>query len=310
MVPAIETRHLTKVFYSGFLRKEKKALTDLSLIVERGTIFGFLGPNGAGKTTTLKLLTGLIQATSGEAFIFGKSIQDVSARSKLGFLPERPYFYEYLTGLEFLHFCGELFGMDLEARSKKIETLLHLVHLKGSEQIPLGRYSKGMLQRVGLAQALINDPELVILDEPMSGLDPIGRKEVRDIILRLKEEGKTVFFSTHVLSDAEMVCDQVGIIINGRLRSVGSLGTLMVPKVKSIEVTLKGISQEKIQALKPIVDSIRPGDHSFLVTLMDEGHLPKLIAWTQKELVQIVSIIPRKESLEDLFLEEIKEAQL
>ncbi len=289
--------------------KEKCALSDLSLTVEHGTVFGFLGPNGAGKTTTLKLLTGLIQATSGEAFIFGKSIQDVSARSKLGFLPERPYFYEYLTGLEFLHFCGELFGMGLEARRKKIETLLDLVQLKGSEQIPLGRYSKGMLQRVGLAQALINDPDLVILDEPMSGLDPIGRKEVRDIILRLKEEGKTVFFSTHVLSDAEMICDQAGIIINGRLRSVGLLGTLLDPKIRSIEVTVKGISQEKIQAIKPIADSIRAGDQSYHITLTEEEQLPKLIAWTQKESGEILSIIPRKETLEDIFLDEINEAK-
>ncbi len=309
MAPAIETRHLTKVFRTGFLMKEKKALSDLNLTVDSGMAFGFLGPNGAGKTTTIKLLTGLIHPTSGEGFIFGKSICDISVRKKIGFLPERPYFYDYLTGLEFLHFCGDLFGMTKKALDHKIEALIELVQLQGEEKTPLRHYSKGMLQRIGLAQSLINDPDLVILDEPMSGLDPIGRKEVRDIILHLKEAGKTVFFSTHVLSDAEMICDQAGIIVNGQLRSVGSLDTLLNPKVKSIEVTLKGISQEKIQALKPIADSIRTGDDAYLMTLIDEGHLPKIINWTLKEKGEIVSIIPRKETLEDIFLDEIQEAK-
>lgn len=309
MPPVIETKHLTKVFRSGFLMKERKALLDLNLTVERGTAFGFLGPNGAGKTTTLKLLMGLIHPTSGEGFIFGKSIRDNTVKKKIGFLPESPYFYDYLTGREFLHFCGELFGMTQKALDHKIESLIELVQLQGAKKIQLRHYSKGMLQRIGLAQSLINDPDLVILDEPMSGLDPLGRKEVRDIILRLKEEGKTVFFSTHVLSDAEMICDQAGIIVNGQLRNVGALETLLNPKVKSIEVTLKGISEEKIQALKPIADSIRTGDDAYLITLTDEESLPKLINWTQKEKGEIVSIVPRKETLEDIFLDEIREAQ-
>jgi len=309
MTPAIEVKHLTKVFRSGFLMQEKKALTDLNLTVESGTAFAFLGPNGAGKTTAIKLLTGLIHPTSGEGFIFGKSISDTSIKKKIGFLPESPYFYDYLTGLEFLQFSGELFGITRKVLGYKIEALIELVQLQGAENIQLRRYSKGMLQRIGLAQSLINDPDLVILDEPMSGLDPIGRKEVRDIIIRLKEEGKTVFFSTHVLSDAEMICDQAGIIVNGQLRSVGLLETLLNPKVKSIEVTLKGISQEKVQTLKSIADSIRTGDHTHLVTIRDEAHLSKLIDWTLKETGEIVSIIPRKETLEDIFLDEIMEAQ-
>ncbi|MDC4223413.1 MAG: ABC transporter ATP-binding protein [Candidatus Manganitrophus sp.] len=239
---AIEIKHLTKKYRSGFWLKETESLSDLNLEVEAGSIFGFLGHNGAGKTTTIKLLIGVIHPTSGEAFIFGRPISDIAVKREIGFLPESPYFYDYLTGSEFLHFCGQLFGMTAKERAKRVDALVELVGLKGSEGEQMRKYSKGMLQRIGLAQALINDPKLVILDEPMSGLDPVGRKDVRDIILRLKEEGKTVFFSTHVLTDAEMICDQVGIIIKGRLRSKGKLEALLNPKVQSIEVCLSGIA--------------------------------------------------------------------
>lgn len=309
MMSAIEIDGLSKSFRSGFFLKEKKALLNLTLSVECGSVFGFLGPNGAGKTTTLKLLTGLIHPTSGSAFIFGKSIQDIASRKKMGFLPERPYFYEYLTGLEFLHFCGELFGMSRHTRDKKIDALLELVHLKGSEKIQMRQYSKGMLQRIGLAQALFNDPELVIMDEPMSGLDPVGRKEVRDIILHLKDEGKTVFFSTHILSDAELICDQVAILIQGKLRNQGKLEDLLNPKVKSIDLCLRGISEEKILTIKSIVSSVTVHDHSLLVSVENEDSLEKIIAWISKEKGQIVSITPRKETLEDIFLEEYEAKQ-
>lgn len=309
MPPAIEIRSLTKVFRSGLMLRENKALSDLNLRVDSGNIFGFLGPNGAGKTTTLKLLTSLIRPTSGKALIFGKSVEDLSIKKRIGFLPERPYFYDYLTGEELLHFCGVLFGMNHQARTKKIEALFDLVQLKGVGRLQLRSYSKGMLQRIGLAQALMNDPDLVILDEPMSGLDPIGRKDVRDIIIRLKELGKTVFFSTHVLSDAEMICDQVGIIIRGRLRNVGNLETLLNPKVKSIEVSIQGISKERVAAFEPTMAAIAIDKDAHLLALSDEALLSKLIIWTRQEGGKIVSVIPRRETLEDIFMEEIKGAK-
>jgi len=310
MTTAIETRGLTKVFRSSLGLKPSVALSDLSFSVESGTIFGFLGPNGAGKTTTLKLLTGLIYPTSGEGFIFGKSIRDISVKKKLGFLPERPYFYEYLTGHEFLNFCGELFGLDRKIRLDKIEALLDLVHLKGSEHLQLRRYSKGMLQRIGMAQALINDPELVIFDEPMSGLDPIGRKEVRDIMLHLKKLGKTVFFSTHILSDAEVICDQVAILIKGKLKSQGKLTTLLNPRTKSIDVFLRGVSHEMIQQISTIATTVERHDEAYFVSVDDESKLSKLLEWLTKVGGEIISVVPRKECLEDIFMEEIRGEEL
>ncbi len=304
MQTAIETQNLSKTFKSGFLLKETQALSDLNLTVASGGIFGFLGPNGAGKTTTIKLLTGLIRATSGEGKILGKPIQDVSVRTRLGFLPERPYFYEYLTGLEFLHFCGELHGMNKTDRIQKIESLLELVQMKGLETRQLRRYSKGMLQRIGLAQALINDPEIVILDEPMSGLDPVGRKEVRDIMLLLKEMGKTVFFSTHILSDAELICDQVAILIQGKLKNQGKLETLLNPKVTSIDVCLQNVTEQQIGALDFVSTPVKVYEHTLLLSLENEGKLSRLMDWVHQESGKIVSITPRKETLEDMFMEE------
>jgi len=309
MIPAIEIKHLTKKFRSGFLMKEVTVLSDLNLSIPAGTAFGFLGPNGAGKTTTIKLLTGLIHATSGEALIFGSPVSDFSVRSKIGFLPERPYFYDYLSSSEYLHFCGELFGMTRSERNKKISELLELVGLTDKAGEQLRKYSKGMLQRVGLAQALINDPELVILDEPMSGLDPVGRKQVRDIIVHLKDAGKTVFFSTHVLSDAEMICDQVGIIIGGKCQNIGDLNTLLSPKTSLIEVSIKGISEASLSRIESISSSKKIGNEAYVLKIVDESLLPKLLNFLHREKTQIVSIIPHKETLEELFMGEIRERQ-
>lgn len=305
---AIEIKHLTKKYRSGFWMKEGVALSDLNLEVEAGSIFGFLGHNGAGKTTTIKLLIGIIYPTSGEALIFGRPISEIAVKREIGFLPESPYFYDYLTGSEFLHFCGQLFGMTTKECAKRVDALIELVGLKGAEDEQMRKYSKGMLQRIGLAQALINDPKLVVLDEPMSGLDPIGRKDVRDIILRLKEQGKTVFFSTHVLTDAEMICDEVGIIIKGRLRSKGKLEMLLNPKVRSVEVSLSGIPHDELASLKSFSNTIIQRGGDFLIILEEESSLPSVIDWTSKRGGKIVSIVPRRESLEDIFMEEMKEA--
>lgn len=223
----IETEGLSKEFRVGFAMKRVLALDDLNLKVEEGEIFGYIGPNGAGKTTTLKIMMGLIYPTSGNVQIFGRDIKNINIKMDIGFLPEAPYFYDYLTTGEFLDFYGQLFGLGKKERRRRIEELLDMVDLRWVKDTQLRKFSRGMLQRIGIAQALINDPRLVILDEPMSGLDPVGRTKIRDVILRLKDEGKTVFFSSHILSDVEMICDRVGILVNGRLKEVGKLEELL-----------------------------------------------------------------------------------
>ncbi len=212
---AVSVEALVKEFRPGFARRPVRVLDDVSFSVERGEIFGFVGPNGAGKTTTLKILMGLIRPTSGTVSILGHDVGETEFRRHVGFLPEAPYFYDYLTGREFLAFYAKVCGVATSKRAERIATLLEWVGLEGAASARLRTYSKGMLQRIGIAQALVHDPEVVFLDEPMSGLDPIGRKEIRDLILRLHAEGKTVFMNTHILSDVEMLCDRVAIIVRG-----------------------------------------------------------------------------------------------
>src|SRR5438445_1148248 len=242
MTIAIEIDNLTKDYETGFLRKRKvRALDALSLTVESGQIFGFLGANGAGKTTTLKLLMRLIYPTSGTARINGRDIDDVSMHALIGYLPENPYFYDYLTAREFLTYCAELFGQDRAESELRTEELLTRVNLeKKSWDRQLRKFSKGMLQRVGLAQALVNNPEVVFLDEPMSGLDPVGRREVRDLISSLRTQGKTVFMCSHILSDIEVLCDTVAILQRGKLAHAGSLDELRARESALIEVIVSG----------------------------------------------------------------------
>src|SRR6266404_4647886 len=242
MTTAIEIENLTKDYETGFWRKRKvRALDGLSLIVESGQIFGFLGANGAGKTTTLKLLMRLIYPTGGAARILGRDINDVAMHARIGYLPENPYFYDYLTAREFLNYWGELFGLDRATRERRANELLTRVNLetKGWDR-QLRKFSKGMLQRVGLAQALVNDPEIVFLDEPMSGLDPVGRREVRDLIAALRGEGKTVFMCSHILSDIEALCDSVAIVKGGRVARSGSLEELRAAETGAIEIIATG----------------------------------------------------------------------
>src|SRR3954453_3567984 len=224
---AIEILQLEKVYSVGFWRKRpKRALYPLELSVEEGEIFGFLGPNGAGKTTTLKMLMGLVFPSAGTARILGMQLDDPRMKAQIGFLPEQPYFYDYLTARELLHYYGRLSGIHPKQRSRKVNEVLQRVGLPDVGGVQLRKFSKGMLQRVGIAQAILHDPKVVFLDEPMSGLDPMGRREVRDLIAQLKHEGKTVFFSTHILSDAEALCDRVGIINHGEMRGVGAVADL------------------------------------------------------------------------------------
>ena len=234
---AIEIENLSKEYPYGFLNlRKKKSLEALNMQVESGEIFGFLGPNGAGKSTTIKLLMRLIFPTAGTARILGKSIDDVTMHREIGYLPEQPYFYEYLTAAELLDYFARFHFLKSHERRERVEKMLKKVGLDSARKIQLRKYSKGMLQRVGLAQAILHDPQVIVLDEPMSGLDPLGRREVRDIILELKREGRTVLFSTHILSDAEMLCDRVGVIVGGRLRGVGTPGEMVGIQAQGMEI--------------------------------------------------------------------------
>jgi ABC-2 type transport system ATP-binding protein len=281
------------------------ALDRLDLEIEEGEVFGFLGHNGAGKTTTIKLLMGLVYPTSGEAWILDRSIRDVAVKQYIGFLPESPFFYEYLTAEEFLVFYGQLFGIGGLKLAKKIDELLELVSMTDARHRPLRKFSKGMLQRIGIAQALINDPRLVILDEPMSGLDPIGRRDVRDIILRLKHEGKTIFFSSHILPDVEMICDRIGILVKGRLKAVGTVQELAgASSVNSIELVVEDVSESVIAGIRDLAATVMRRGNQILIKLDDEERVNSLLDLILKQKGRVVSLTPHKRSLEDLFLTE------
>ena len=241
---AVVTVHeLEKTFIKGLLRRRHVALRGASFSVEEGEIFGFLGPNGAGKTTTLKILMGLIQQDSGRAEIFGAPAGTPSTRARVGYLPESPYFYDHLTALELLDMVGALYGLDRPTRTRRAHELLEKVGIAHAARRALRTYSKGMLQRVGLAQAIIADPDLIVLDEPMTGLDPIGRREVRDMVIELRDQGKTVLLCTHVLADAVVMCDRVGIVVGGVVRDQGLLSDLLDPKVLRVDVLFRAPEQ-------------------------------------------------------------------
>ena len=301
----IRIKGLSKEFRTGFTMKKVLALDNLDLEVEKEEIFGYIGPNGAGKTTTIKTMMGLIHPTSGNVKIFGRDIKEISLKTDMGFLPEAPYFYDYLTAREFLDFYGQLFGLGKKERKRKIEELLDMVDLKEAKDTQLRKFSRGMLQRIGLAQALINNPELVVLDEPMSGLDPVGRTKIRNIILRLKDEGKTVFFSSHILSDVELICDKVGILVKGRLREVGKLEDLLGERTKPIEITASGVSHKGIEKIRQIAKTLTIRDESIFITADEKGDEKKILEIIRKNNGELISLIPQRESLEDLFMEEV-----
>ena len=277
----------------------------LTLEVEKGETFGYLGPNGAGKTTTLKILLGLIQSDSGDARIFGLPVNNVSFKSRIGFLPEQPYFYDYLTGKELLEFYARFFGLDRSEKKKRIAELFEMVSLKGSEGLALRKYSKGMLQRIGIAQALINDPEVIFMDEPLSGLDPLGRKEVKDIILRLKGEGKTIFFCSHVLPDVEMICERIGILNKGRLVAVGSLDKLLRIEAKGIDIEFLGVPQEGMNKIKKEAVRCLEQPHRAQITIDKEDRVMDILRWIDKYDGKIISVVPHRRSLEEIFVSKL-----
>ena len=303
MPPVLDISHVSRSYRTSFSLRKYWILRDLSLSVEPGEIFGFIGPNGAGKTTTLKLVMDLIRPDGGTIRIFGRSHREVESKARIGFLPENPYFYDYLTAREFLDFYGRLFGFSRALRESRTRELLEKVGLGNRGDRQLRKFSKGMLQRVGLAQALINDPELVILDEPMSGLDPVGRREVRDLILSLKQAGKTVFFSTHILSDTELICDRVGILSKGDLKAVGKVSQLLAHRARFYEVTFSGLSSDGLPGVESVVS--RDGGET-LVRAPDEAAVRALAEAVLRRGGTLKGVVPQRESLEDLFLREIQ----
>jgi ABC-2 type transport system ATP-binding protein len=297
-VPAIETENLTKEYPFGFLHlKKRTSLEGLNMQVEMGEVFGFIGPNGAGKSTTIKLLMGLIFPTEGDARILGKPISDVEMHRDIGYLPEQPYFYDYLTAAEVLDYFARFHDLSAADRKERVQKMLKKVGLETAGKIQLRKYSKGMLQRVGLAQAILHDPKVVILDEPMSGLDPVGRREVRDIILELKRDGQTVMFSTHVLSDAEMLCDRVGVIVGGKLRGTGAPGQLVEMKTQGMEVLfeLPGTSNSPL-----VAKATRTGERYRLEVTEEE--LYAAIDQLRAAGARILAVSQVKATLEEFFM--------
>jgi ABC-2 type transport system ATP-binding protein len=301
---AIETTNLEKTYAVGFWRKKPRtALHPMTLSVQEGEVFGFLGPNGAGKTTTLKLLMGLVFPTGGSARILGMDVDDARVKAQIGFLPEQPYFYDYLTARELLVYYAQLSGVAAKERSTRVDSMLARVGLLDTANVQLRKFSKGMLQRVGLAQAILHDPRLVFLDEPMSGLDPMGRREVRELIQQLQQEGKTVFFSTHILSDAEALCNRVAVIHQGELRGVGAVADLTSQVHGKVEIIFAG--QSVLASLTALgAQSHVSGD--VVSAVLAEEHQDAALDILRRERVRIISLTPVRRSLEEYYVQKLQ----
>jgi ABC-2 type transport system ATP-binding protein len=300
--PVITVEKLRKDYRTGLRMKLVRAVVDASFEVARGEIFGFVGPNGAGKTTTIRTLMGLIRASGGRCTMLGHQVPSRAARARVGFLPEAPYFYDYLSVRELLDLVGRLFGLDHAARKKRAGELIERVGLAAAADRPMRKYSKGMLQRAGLAQALMNTPELVILDEPMSGLDPIGRREVRELMTELQAQGTTVFFSTHILPDVEAICERVAIIAGGTVHDVGPVGQLLRSTVLGTDVVLELVGGASDEGLVPADARARRVGDELLVQLPAAGAVDARRRALPAERAKIRAVAPRKESLEDMYL--------
>ena len=301
--PVIELRDLHKEFKLGVRLKRVQAVRGVTLEVRAGEIFGFLGPNGAGKTTTMKMMMGLIGPTSGSVRLFGGSVEEPQVRQRIGYLPEQPYFYDYLTVTELLDFYGRIFGLPKAVRRRRTEELVELVGLTDARHRTLRRFSKGMLQRAGVAQALVNDPELVVLDEPLSGLDPMGRKEVRDIIVSLHRRGKTVFFSSHILHDIETICDRVALIDRGTIQRTGRLDEMLAGSDSLVEVVARGVPERAMTALRELGAAVESVGHGVTMKV-DEGQLAATLRILIDAEAQVGTVSSGRSSLEEVFVRE------
>ncbi|MCL4244218.1 MAG: ABC transporter ATP-binding protein [Candidatus Dadabacteria bacterium] len=305
MSDALRITNLVKDYKTGFLGRMTRVLRNVTFSVEQGEIFGFIGPNGAGKTTTFKSILGFARPTEGRIELLGKDSGDPDVKRKIGYLPENPYFYDYLTGEELLIYMGELHGLGRKYLTEKAAELLEKVRMSHAGNVQMRKYSKGMLQRIGIAQSLINDPEFIILDEPMSGLDPIGRREIKDLILEEKRKGKTILLSSHMLSDVEALCDRVGIIMGGTLIKTGSLGELLKEIHTDYEMHVEGAPDEVKQSVREMRVEMehRAG---YVVLKFDEDIRRQVIEAVAKTQAEIISLHPVRRSLEGLFVEEAK----
>lgn len=311
MPPAIRIEELTKDYAIGFWRKRPyRALDSLSLSIEPGEVFGFLGPNGAGKTTTLKLLMQLVFPTSGRAEILGHPVGDVATRRRIGYLAENPYYYDYLTAEELLDYFATLFGYSSADRKRRVANLLDRVGIGAERRLQLRKFSKGMVQRVGIAQALLNDPEVVFFDEPMSGLDPLGRRDVRALILELRDQGRTVFFSSHILADAQALCSRVAVVAGGRLAATGTLSEILAFDVRGWELVMTGVRPDVIERLQPAprrVTQISQGRYSLELST---DHPPeRTLTDLTAAGATLVSLNPVHDTLEDYFVKRVAEVE-
>ena len=303
----LEVENLHKTFRIGFFRKRIEAVRGVGFSVKRGEIFGFVGPNGAGKTTSIKMMLQLIYPDRGSVKIFGTPTGDPAARARLGYLPENPYIYTYLRPLEFLDLCGQLTRLDGPTRRRRSHELVERLGLSHALDRPIGRFSKGMMQRLGVCQALLHEPELLILDEPFSGLDPIGRKDIRDILLEQKAAGKTLLFTSHVLSDVELLCSRVAIVQRGALVACGDLRDLLDRKIRSVEIELTQVSPELLGLLEQAAARVRVLDQHVTVGLDGDAQVPELLKLAVERGAQVNAVIPQREKLEDLFVRQAKE---
>ncbi|OYT73175.1 MAG: ABC transporter [Chloracidobacterium sp. CP2_5A] len=311
MQPVVTLERLSMEYITGFWRNKRvKSLEAVSLEVYEGEVFGFLGHNGAGKTTTLKILMRIVYPTGGTARILGRPLDDIAMRRRIGYLPEAPYFYDYLTGRELLDYFGRLCGLNAEGRARRIADMLELVGLRHAADRPLRKYSKGMLQRIGIAQSILHDPEVIFLDEPMTGLDPIGRREVRDIIAGLRDRGKTVFFSTHILSDVEALCDRVAILKQGRRVAYGTLAELQAGRSATLEIVATETTPETIQALERHASRLRKTAAGLHCELKSAERVGDAIAELRRHGGRLVSVAPVKSALEEFFVREDGAAEI
>ncbi|MFC1479323.1 ABC transporter ATP-binding protein [Planctomycetota bacterium] len=306
---AIEIRNLTVEYPTGLLRKPGRGVKDLTFSVEKGELFGFLGPNGAGKTTTIKVLTGLLPPNAGEVKLLGEDIADKKTRFKIGYMPENPYFYEYLTAKEALIFYGGLFNIPKEASIEKGKELLKTVGLKNVDRVKIGEYSKGMRQRLGFAQAIINDPEVLILDEPLSGLDPIGRSDLMSCMRNLHQQGKTVFFSSHILPDVEHTCTKVGLIHEGKLLQMGPMEEILRTETQSVSLVVRADEKTIKECAFENLSVSKQTSELLCLTVTDHHQASALIRKLTENNIDIVSLSPERRDLETFFVEKIKQKE-